>query len=144
MPTDEEAIRSLLQRQFESLSWSPEKEAGWNDFTADFLPDAPLYGASRPAKPQTADGFVARMKQLSTTSLPALDERLVGFKTHVFGNIAVVFAVCELNENDTEVSRNVEAMLLIKDGERWRSAAQAWDTEGEGKPIPPAFLEPSA
>ena len=34
------------------------------------------------------------------------------------------------------MSRNVEAMLLVKSEGAWRSAGQAWDTETEDKQIP--------
>ena len=138
--TDEQAIRDLIKRQFDSLSWAPDRQADWAAFAGDFVDGAPLYGAARPARAQTVDQFVARMHQLAASSLPALDEQVGGYKISVFGNVAVALAVCELNENNTKTSRNVEAMLLIKDDGQWRIAAQAWDTEAEGKAIPPELL----
>ena len=48
--------------------------------------------------------------------------------------------MCELNENNAKTSRNVEAMLLIKDDGEWQIAAQAWDTETGDNPIPPELL----
>ena len=35
------------------------------------------------------------------------------------------------------MSRGVEMLLLVKDDGAWRIAAQAWDTEGPSKRIPP-------
>ena len=138
--TDERAIRELIERQFKSLSWSPDREAGWAEFASDFMPGAPLYGAARPARSQTVDDFTARMKGLAASTLPSLDETLCGYKITVFGNIAIAISVCELNENNAETSRNIEAMLLIKDEGQWRIAAQAWDTESDDKPIPADLL----
>ena len=34
------------------------------------------------------------------------------------------------------MSRNVEAMLLVKSEVAWRNAGQAWDTETEDKQTP--------
>jgi hypothetical protein len=42
----------------------------------------------------------------------------------------------EITENDVEVNRSVEALLLIKDKGTWRIVSQAWDTASEAKPIP--------
>jgi len=136
MSSDEEDIHAVILRQFQSLTWNAEKEGDWLQFADDFLKGAPLYGAARPAISQSVSDFVGRMKGLSQSSLPSLDERLLGYKVHAFGNIAVALSVCELNENNEKTTRNVEAMLLIKDSGRWRIAAQAWDTETEAKPIP--------
>lgn len=138
--TDERAIRDLIERQFRSLSWSPDSNAGWAAFAGDFVPGAALYGAARPARAQTVDEFTTRMKKLAASTLPSLDEQLRGYKINVFGNVAVAISVCELNENDTSKSRNVEAMLLIKDDGQWCIAAQAWDTETDGNPIPADLL----
>ena len=48
MTDDERAIRDVIARQFGSLNWRPGTSGDWDAFTADFLPDAPLYAAARP------------------------------------------------------------------------------------------------
>ena len=48
-------------------------------------------------------------------------------------------AACEITENDAEVNRGVEMLLLVRDEGQWRIVSQAWDTENPSKPIP-AFL----
>ena len=86
--TDKRAIRDLIERQFESLSWSPDRQPAWTAFwPMIFVDGAAVYGAARPARAQTVDGFVVRMKRLAETSLPALDEQLRGCKITVFGNV---------------------------------------------------------
>jgi hypothetical protein len=35
-----------------------------------------------------------------------------------------------------QVTRGIEMMLLVKTDGRWKIVPQAWDTEGESKPIP--------
>jgi hypothetical protein len=34
-------------------------------------------------------------------------------------------------------------MLLVKDAGTWRIAAQAWDTEGDGKRLPADLVAPT-
>jgi hypothetical protein len=48
----------------------------------------------------------------------------------------VAVAPCELLENGTETSRNVEMLLLVKTDGQWRIAAQAWDKASDAHPIP--------
>lgn len=137
---DIEEIRALIERQFRSLSWGPEKPPGWQAFADDFVEDAPLYAARRPVRAQSVGAFVARMQGLSQTTLPTLDEQLRGLGVKVFGNVAVALAVCELTENAAETSQNVEALLLVRSDGRWRIAAQAWDTASAEKPVPAELL----
>ncbi len=139
--SDEKAIRDLIARQFTSLQWSAAQPADWAAFASDFLPCATLFPSARPVAPKSVDAFVERMKGLSQTSLPKLEERLLGADIRIFGNVAVALAVCQITENGDKTSRNVEALLLIKDTDGWKIAAQGWDAETSAKPIPSALLE---
>jgi len=133
---DIQAIAAVIARQFGSLNWAASAPADWTGFTRDFFPNASLYPAARPATAQTVGAFIDRMKSLSGTSLRAFRQRKLGADIHTFGNVAVGLAACENLENETEVTRGVEAMLLIKDQGEWRIVAQAWDNETEANPIP--------
>jgi hypothetical protein len=42
----------------------------------------------------------------------------------MFDNVAIAVAGCEITENDADVTRGVEMMLLVKDAGVWRIAAQ--------------------
>jgi ketosteroid isomerase-like protein len=46
---------------------------------------------------------------------------------HVFGDVAVAAAGCEMAENGTKANRDVEMMLLVKDVGGWKIVAQASD-----------------
>ena len=107
---------------------------GW--FAADFFPEASLYPAARPAKRQTVEAFIERMKGLAGTKLRSLQEAVLGTEIHVFGNVAVAVAACEMTENGAEVNRGVEMLLLIKNEGAWRIVSQAWDMESPSKRIP--------
>jgi hypothetical protein len=58
----------------------------------------------------------------------------------VFGNVAVALAACEMTENDADVQRGVEMLLLIKNEGTWQIVSQAWDTESPSQPIPMRLL----
>ena len=64
---DIRAIEALIIRQFQTLSWNAERPGDWEGFAADFVSGAPLYAGARPAKPQSVDAFVERMKGLAAT-----------------------------------------------------------------------------
>ena len=134
------AIRALVARQFASLSWAPGKSAHWEAFAADFHPDAALYPAARPPKRQAVEAFVDRMEGLAATGLRSFEETVLGTEVYVFGNVAVALAACEITENEAEVSRGVEALLLVKDEGRWQIVSQAWDTASATKPIPARLI----
>ncbi len=145
MQTDEHrddvrAIEALIARQFGSLTWTPGASADWDAFAADFFPEASLYPAARPAQCQTVEAFVERMKGLVGTKLRSFHEVVLGTEVRVFGNVAVALAACEMTENDGQVNRGVEMLLLIKDEGAWRIVSQAWDTESPSKPIPNDLL----
>jgi hypothetical protein len=133
-------IEAIIGRQFGSLCWTPERSADWEGFARDFAAEAVLYPAARPAKSQSVDAFMARMKELSQTALRSFRERILGGQIRTFGNVAVAATACEITENDTEVTRGVEMMLLVKDAGAWRIVAQAWDTAKNGASIPEDLL----
>jgi hypothetical protein len=133
---DIEAIEAVVSRQFASLNWRPGESADWAAFAADFLPEASLYPSARPARRQTVEAFVERMKDLAGTSLRSFHETVRGTDIRVFGNVAVAVAACEMTENDAEINRGVEMLLLVKNEGRWRVVAQAWDSESASNRIP--------
>lgn len=133
---DEVAIKAIVARQFASLCWTPTKEGNWSRFADDFLPGAVLYPSARPAKSQTVDDFLERMKSQVRAAIPTFHERALGVEVSVFGNVAVATAGCAITENDKQPSYGVEMLLLIKDAGTWKIVAQAWDNETPDKPMP--------
>jgi hypothetical protein len=57
-------------------------------------PDATLHPAARPAKRQTVEAFVERMKGLAAIMLHSFKETVLGTDVHVFSNVAVALAAC--------------------------------------------------
>jgi len=137
--SDVRAIEVLVARQFASLNWAPGAPADWDAFASEFFPEATLYPSARPARPQTVKEFLERMKGLVGTKLRSFHETVLGTEVRIFGNVAVAVAACEVTENDSERSRSVEMMLLVKEGGTWRIVSQAWE-ESKGNPIPPPLI----
>lgn len=81
------------------------------------------------------------MKGLAGGALQSFGERVLGTQIHVFGNIAVALAGCEITENGEKVTRGVEALLLVKDDSAWRVVAQNWDVERDGVSLPSELTE---
>ena len=74
--SDEAAIRALINAHFEGLKWTPTTQPDWTTFSADFLPDASLFPAARPAQAKTLDAFIERMNAVAQGSpVPLLLER---------------------------------------------------------------------
>jgi hypothetical protein len=53
---------------------------------------------------------------------------------------AVAAAACEMIENETQVDRGVEMLLLVKDEGVWRIVSHARDSESPVNRIPPGLL----
>lgn len=139
-----EAIKAIIALQFASLSWNRDETGDWDAFQRDFFPNAALYASARPAQSQTVQAFIERLQHLSRTSLKSFDEIVLGTEVRVFGNVAVAVAACETTENEAEVNRNVEMMLLVKDEGHWKIVAQAWDKASQLRPIPSELLRNSS
>lgn len=134
---DCKAIEEVIERQFGSLGWTPGDSPDWDMFISDFFPGAPLYPSIRPVKQQSVNAFMERLDELKDGKLRSFHERVLGTEVRVFGNIAVALAGCETVENETDVSRGVEMLLLVKEAGQWRIASQAWDMESDEVKVPP-------
>ena len=133
---DVRAIEALIGAHFDALRWEPGARPDWAKFAADFLPDASLFPAARPARRRTLEAFIARMDGVAQGALRSFEEKTLGMRVLAFGNVAVVLAASEMLENGTEVNRDVSGYLLLKDEGRWRIAAHAWDKASDSRPVP--------
>jgi len=139
---DVSLIKEIVRTQFGSLAWKRDEHPNWGAFAQGFLPDARLFPAARPVRPQTIDQFIERMKGLRAEGkLVSFEETPLGCTVRVFGNVAVAFAACEMLENDSTVTRDVSAIVLVRDTGTWHIAAQAWDVETESNKIPADLAE---
>ena len=133
---DAQAIQTLIGAHFQGLRWAPGSAPDWEAFASDFLPEALLVPAARPARRQTLEAFIARMNGVAQGTLHSFEESTLGMQISVFGNVAVVLAASRMLENDTEVNHDVSGYLLVKSDGAWRIAAHAWDHATEHNPVP--------
>ncbi len=133
---EKEAIRALIAAHFEGLRWSPTTQIDWSKFSADFLPCALLFSAARPVQPRTLEQFIERMNGVASGDLRYFEERTLGMRILVFGNVAVVLAASELLENEKKTNHDVSAYLLVKNEGEWRISAHAWDQATARNPVP--------
>ena len=139
---DVSMIKETVGTQFRSLAWTRDEDPNWVAFARGFLPDARLFPAARPVRPQTIDQFMARMNGLRAEGkLVSFQETPLGCAVRVFGNVAVAFAACEMLENGSTVTRDVSAIVLVRDTGTWRIVAQAWDVETQSNRIPADLTE---
>jgi hypothetical protein len=139
---DVSLIREIVGTQFRSLAWTRDEDPDWVAFARGFLPDARLFPAARPARSQTIDQFMDRMNGLRAEGkLVSFQETPLGCAVRVFGNVAVAFAACEMLENGSTVTRDVSAIVLVRDTGTWRIVAQAWDVETQSNRIPADLTE---
>jgi hypothetical protein len=68
--------------------------------------------------------------------LQSFHERVLGTEIRIFGNVALAVVACEVTENETDISRSVEMLLLVKDEGQWRIVSQAWDRATAENPVP--------
>ncbi len=137
-------IRELVLNQFRGLAWTRDQEPNWQAFAQGVIPDARLFPAARPLRSQTIDQFIHRMKRLRAQGkLVSFQETPLGCAVRVFGNVAVAFAACEMLENNSTVTRDVSAIVLVRDSGTWRIVAQAWDVETESNRIPSDLATPA-
>lgn len=134
--SDDQQIHSLIAEHFEAMRWEPGSEPNWHRFRSDFLPQAILIGAARPATVRTVDGFIERMETVARANLQSFEEHTRGMKILQFGNVAIVLAMSELLENGKDVSHDISGYLLVKSEGRWSIAAHAWDQAGHANPVP--------
>ena len=127
-PTDEEAIRALVQAQFESLNCHPA--SGWTgrpSRAAFFSTRGCSQRAGRHRHNSPTD-FIERLRRAREAgTLCSFKERGVGCVVMVVGNVAIAIAGCEMTENEERITRDVSGFLLVKNPDGWKIAAQARD-----------------
>ncbi|HSG37176.1 MAG TPA: hypothetical protein VLA27_07040 [Paracoccaceae bacterium] len=139
---DEQEIRALIAGHFEALKWGGGEEPDWPRFREDFLPQAVLIGAARPATVRSVEGFIERMDTVARKNLETFEEHTGGMKILRYGNVAVVLASSDLLENGSDRSVDLSGYLLVKSEGRWSIAAHAWDQAGQEFKRPDDWIEP--
>jgi ketosteroid isomerase-like protein len=136
---DIQAIKSVIDRQFASASWSAYKQPDWDGFTDVFHEDATLFSADQLTKAQTAQSFVTRLKDQSGTTRRTFQETALKTDVFVSGDIATAIVDCENIANGLEIHRTIEMLLLVKNAGGWKIISQAWDKARPVEPVQDAW-----
>ena len=131
---------------------SPGKDGDWTHLRTIFLPGARLTPPKRPTGEfafLTAEEFIDRVsKGIASRNAQGgggdkgFSEREIARRTDCFGNVCQIFSTYESRFTASDAKpfvRGVNAIQVVKDGNRWWVANVVWDQEAEGKPIPAAY-----
>ncbi len=126
--SDYKKIQTLIYQQFESLQWTDTTQANWPLFESGFNECATLFPAKRPVAPITPKQFQQRMSNLKTKNiLFSFNEKVTACDIRIYGNIATAIVGCEMQENNSTYTHDVNIMILLKNENQWRIVSQAWD-----------------
>jgi hypothetical protein len=143
MGSDERAILGIVEQLFEAISWDETAAPDLSRFTAPVLPEAAIIPSARPLAPTTIAAFAERMGGLHAAgAMKVFAERPLSSTVLVFGNIAVALGGYEARIDGGEPTRGANGFLFVREGESWRIAAMAWDSEREGVELPTQLKEP--
>lgn len=144
LEADERTVHVLIVAQFVALRWSSDTTPDFSSLLAGFIEGGRMYPVQRPLLEQTPAAFCARRDALrQSCTLATFEERVLGVRISVFGNLAIALAGCEMTENGNLTTRDVSGFLCLKDAGEWRIAAQAWDLERDGLSLSAALTSPS-
>ncbi len=127
--SDEEQIRALIGRQFESIGCGRAGDAGWMTFHRDVIAGEWRFPGNVSAGEQNPRRFDNRLGGERAAAAPGTSGgKFVGCHAWIFGNIAVALAGCEMGGDGLTTAREIAGYLLIRYPDGWKIAAQAWDT----------------
>lgn len=115
MSEDVAAITKMVEEALHQISWDEEKAPDWESFFAPYLPEAILIPSARPVSVIKPQAFQKNMdQQRDSGALVSLQERPVGARVHVFGNVAVAQASFAAKINGGQEGFGVNSFLLVK------------------------------
>ncbi|MEO8189004.1 MAG: hypothetical protein ABI682_01575 [Acidobacteriota bacterium] len=150
-PADAASVDAIVRALYAGVSHAPGEDPDWSHLRTIFLP------AGRLTPPQrsngdftflTAEDFIARVSKgiaarKAEGKEAGFSEREVARKTDCYGNICQLFSTYESRYTATDpkpFARGINAIQLVKDGNRWWLVNVLWDQESPEKPIPAAYL----
>ncbi|PVZ72407.1 hypothetical protein [Pelagibaculum spongiae] len=124
---DKQQIIKVITQQFEGFRWDQNTRPNWDSVRSTFHPDAICFPSRRPAMAVTPREFIQRMDQLRIDGvLTSFSEKICFYEVQCYPNMASVTVGCEMTENQTEVSYDINSINMIFDDGRWQICSQAW------------------
>ncbi len=151
-PREAASVDAIVQSLYDSVSHPPNQEPDWSRLRAIFLPSGRLIPPRRSTGELaflSPDDFIARVSKgiASRRDQDGKDqgfsEREVSRKTDCYGNICQVFSTYEGRYTPGDPApfvRGINAIQLVKEGNRWWIVNVLWDQETPERPIPPEYM----
>ena len=150
-PVDAATADAVIHAVYASVSHAPDADPDWSHMRTVFLPSGRLTPPQRPTGEfvfLSAEDFISRFSQgIASRRKEGKEqgfvEREISRKMDCFGNVCQVFSTYESRYTAADpkpFARGINAMQLVKDGNRWWIANLVWDQESPEKPIPAAYL----
>jgi hypothetical protein len=150
-PPEAASVDAIVRALYEGVSHAPNHEPDWSHLRTIFLPAGRLIPPQRPGGEYaflTAEDFIARVAKGIATRREqgkemGFSEREIGRKTDCYGNMCQLFSTYESRYAAADAkpfARGINAIQLVRDGNRWWIINVMWDQETPEKPIPAAYL----
>ena len=150
-PSDATSVDAIVRALYAGVSHAPGEDPDWSHLRTVFLPAGRLIPPQRPNGDftfLTAEDFIARVsKGIATRKAEGKEagfsEREISRKTDCFGNICQIFSTYESRYTASDpkpFARGINAIQVVKDGNRWWIVNVLWDQEAPEKPIPAGYL----
>ena len=144
-PSDWRTSDTIIDALYDVISVAPGETPDWERERALFMPGARRFKVTtRPdgeveVRNMSAEDFM----EMATPVLKAgFIEREIGRRQERYGHIVQVFSAYEglRSEGGPVITRGINSIQLLWDGERWWVASIAWDQETPDNPIPAEYL----
>ncbi len=144
-PSDWESPDAIISALYDLISVALGESIDWGRDSALFLP-----GARKVAVMHQPDGELDVHNMSSEQFIAMADAGLAGGFTEYeigrvgerFGNIMQVFSAYEGRQttDGPVITRGINSIQLVYDGERWWIASIIWDSETSTNPLPAKYL----
>ncbi len=145
-PEDVSTIDGIVRAFYEVISGPPGQAREWGRDATLYLPGITFTPAS--VDPETGAPrarTIPKQEFIRDSDAWLVEhgfvEREIGRTMTRFGNVAHVWSAYEWETAGGETGRGVNGIHLFHDGDRWWITHATWDSEREGNPIPPEWID---
>jgi hypothetical protein len=147
-PKDVASPDAIIGALYDVISGPAGQKRNWDRFRSLFAPGARLIPTGMGPDQK---GRIRTMTpdEYATATGPRLEqngffEREIGRTGESFGNLTHAFSAYDSKRAPTDekpFARGINSIQLFNDGARWWVVTVYWDSEREGNPIPPKYLQ---
>lgn len=143
----EDAIRAVIRALYECITFPPGGSPDFDRLHTLFAPGARMIHAQRSGtRVMELPEFCAlAMREIEAGRLPSFAEEELVCRIDGFGHIAQVISSYQARGAPGDaavVTRGVNLIQLLRDGEGWRVLSMVWQNEDAEDRIPAEYLPP--